>query len=70
MDDQKPKIWTKYGLIDESDLVYSHEWTDTEEYISFSETYKKKSDGEVVKHSVHVLAKKPFDLAGIAQGSF
>lgn len=70
MDDQTPKIWTKYGLMNESDLEYSHQWEDTENYVSFSETYKRKSDGEVVKHSVHVLGKKVFDIAGIQQGSF
>lgn len=69
MQEQKPQIWTKYGLMPEEELDYSTGWEDTEDYVSFSETYKKKSDGEVVRNSRHVLSKKSLAELGVQQQS-
>lgn len=49
-------IWTKYGLMPEAELTYSHAWENTDSYISFTETYKN-AEGEVVKQSRHLLSK-------------
>lgn len=60
-------VWTKYGLMPEASLTYSHEWKDTEEFIAFTETYKSDS-GEVVKQSTHVLGKKGLPVSALEQG--
>lgn len=61
-------VWTKYGLMPEAQLTYSHKWDDTEDYVAFTETYTN-ADGEIVKQSQHVLGKKPFPLTESVQGS-
>ena len=65
----KPQIWTKHGLMFEDQLEYDTSWENTDEYVSFTETYKNKLDGEVVKQSKHVLCKKPLEM-GIEQQTF
>lgn len=57
-----PLIWTSKGNLPLSDLVYSHAWEDADEYMKFSETYTL--DGEVVKQSAHVYAKRGLVMGG------
>lgn len=68
MQTEKPMIWTKFGLMPESDLEYSHNWTLHEDFIKFEEIYKTK-DGEIVKHSCHVRAMRPLPECQPIQGA-
>jgi hypothetical protein len=54
--DQVPLIFTSKGNLPIDSLQYRHEWTNTDEEISFVEEYLL--DGEVVKRSVHLYLKR------------
>jgi hypothetical protein len=66
MSDETPLIWTSKGNLPISDLEYSMQWAETEDYIKFIETYKQ--DDEIVKQSVHTLLKKGLPVE-VEQGS-
>jgi len=65
------QIWTKDGLMYEKDLDYSHAWEflpskEACEVVRFSETYKLKTTGEIVKHAVHLcLLKSGVEASGL-----
>lgn len=51
-----PLIYTTRGNLPVSSLAYSVRWEDAAEYLKFVETYTL--DGEVVRESAHVYAKR------------
>jgi hypothetical protein len=64
IDINEPLIWTSKGNLPLSSLAYKTSWEDTPTYTAFVEEHTL--DGEVVKRSVHVMAKQGFELAGAA----
>lgn len=62
-DQQEPLIYTSRGNIPLSSLQYQYAWEDTPEYVKFVERYVA-SDGEVVKESAHVMAKRGMSMLG------
>lgn len=63
----EPMIHTSHGNLSIAALVYAVRWEDAEEYLKFVETYSL--DGEVVRESAHVYAKRGL-LVEPAAGSF
>lgn len=63
----EPLIYTSKGNLPVSSLQYDHRWEDTETYTKFVERYLL--DGEVVKESAHVMAKRGA-MAQAKQGEF
>ena len=51
-----PMIFTSKGNLPIASLEYRHQWTNTEDEISFVEEYLL--DGEVVKRAVHLYLKR------------
>lgn len=62
-----PLIYTSKGNLPIDSLTHSVDWEDTADYVKLTETYTL--DGEVVKQSAHVMAKKSF-LTEALQGTF
>lgn len=68
----EPHIWTKYGLLPESSLEYSHDWelvpgaNGVLERIRFRERYFLKQTGEVVKEAPHIYINKGLLADGVA----
>lgn len=60
-----PLIWTSKGNLPTSSLQYATRWEDAPTYTKFVETYTL--DGEVVRESAHVLAKRGLSFEAIAQ---
>ena len=52
----EPLIHTSRGNLPVASLEYATRWEDAQDYIKFVETYKL--DGEVVRESAHVYAKR------------
>lgn len=65
MNDVIPLIFTTKGNLPISDLAYATRWEVTDEYTKLVETYSL--DGEVVRESAHVLAKRGMFAEPIAQ---
>jgi hypothetical protein len=59
-----PLIYTSKGNLPVESLQYSTAWENTDDYVKLTETYTL--DGEVVKQSAHVMAKKSFLTEAIA----
>ncbi len=53
---EEPLIHTTKGNLPVASLVYSTRWEDTPDYVKLVETYTL--NGEVVRESAHVLAKR------------
>jgi hypothetical protein len=62
-----PLIYTSKGNLPVDSLRYSTSWENTDDYVKLTETYSL--DGEVVKQSAHVMAKKSF-LTEAISGTF
>ncbi len=58
-----PLIWTSKGNIPVKDLEYNTEWTNNDDFIMLTESYKL--DSEVVKSSSHVYSKKGLDMSAV-----
>jgi hypothetical protein len=56
MSTETPLVWTSKGNLPITDLEYRTEWRDDANNTTFIETYIYA--GEIVKQSVHVMAKK------------
>lgn len=67
MNPSEPLIYTSHGNLPVAALTYAVHWEDAEEYLKFVETYSL--DGEVVRESAHVYAKRGL-LVEPAAGSF
>lgn len=66
MTNDTPLIWTTRGNLPLADLAYAVRWEDTPDYIKLIETYTA-GDGEVVKESAHVYAKRGMFAEPIVQ---
>lgn len=53
---EEPLIHTTKGNLPVASLVYGTRWEDTPDYVKLVETYTL--NGEVVRESAHVLAKR------------
>lgn len=62
MTNEEPLIHTSKGNLPVASLKLETAWVDTPDYVQFVERYVL--DGEVVKQSVHVLARTGFSMDG------
>ena len=53
---EEPLIHTSHGNLPVASLQYATRWEDAPDYIKFVEVYRL--DGEVVRESAHVYAKR------------
>lgn len=60
-----PLIYTSKGNLPVEELEYSTAWEDSEDYIKFVEKYFL--DGEVVKESAHIYAKRGVSIGAVQQ---
>lgn len=58
----EPLIYTTHGNLPIASLALSTSWEDTPDYVKMTETYRLGD--EIVRESVHVLARKPLDMVG------
>ena len=58
----EPLIYTTHGNLPIASLALSTSWEDTPDYVKMTETYRLGE--EIVRESVHVLARKPLDMVG------
>ncbi len=63
----EPLIYTSHGNLPIASLQYATRWEDAPDYIKFVEVYTL--DGEVVRESAHVYAKRGLFAESVA-GSF
>lgn len=61
----EPLIHTSRGNLPIASLQYATRWEDAEDYIKFVERYSL--DGEVVRESAHVYAKRGLFCEPLAQ---
>lgn len=59
-----PLIWTNKGNLPIADLEHHVEWFDDEHNVTFIEVYRLA--GEIVKQSVHIMAKHGVFSEGVA----
>lgn len=64
-DDEVPLIYTSRGNLPVDALEYKTQWVNTDDYIKFVETYSL--NGEVVKESAHVYAKRGISTEALQQ---
>lgn len=62
MDNQEPLIFTSKGNLPLASLHHEVAWEDTPDYVKFVERFRL--DGEIVKESAHVLARKGVEMIG------
>ena len=60
-----PLIYTSHGNLPVASLQYATRWEDAPDYIKFVEVYLL--DGEVVRESAHVYAKRGLLCEPVAQ---
>lgn len=58
----EPLIYTTHGNLPIASLALSTSWEDTPDYVKMTETYRLGD--EIVRESVHVLARKPLSMVG------
>lgn len=58
----EPLIYTTHGNLPIASLALSTAWEDTPDYVKMTETYRLGD--EIVRESVHVLARKPLSMVG------
>lgn len=58
----EPLIYTTHGNLPIASLALSTSWEDTPDYVKLTETYRLGD--EIVRESVHVLARKPLSMVG------
>ncbi len=59
---EEPLIYTTHGNLPIASLALSTSWEDTPDYVKMTETYRLGD--EIVRESVHVLARKPLSMVG------
>lgn len=62
---ENPLIYTSHGNLPIASLQYETRWEDEADYIKFVEVYRL--DGEVVRESAHVYAKRGLLCEPVAQ---